>query len=128
MIKVAISDVSSGIIPITFGDSAMLELSLVLEHLGDLVDQERALEMIQGAMSFIDTKREGIVTPEGHDALAQSTFEVAQQNYVAADCRVRDADIAQEVAEMVRLQVLHQADAAILAQANQRPRSVFGLL
>lgn len=49
-------------------------------------------------------------------------------NLAAAESRIMDADIAQEVAEMVRQQVLQQAGVALLAQANQVPSLVLELL
>ena len=49
-------------------------------------------------------------------------------NYVAADSRIRDADIASDSASLIRLQVLREAGTAILAQANQQPALVLKLL
>jgi len=47
---------------------------------------------------------------------------------LAAESRIRDADVATEVANLVRLQVLQQAQSAILAAANQQPAVVLKLL
>ena len=46
----------------------------------------------------------------------------------AAKSRIMDADFAQETANLTRLQILQQAGAAMLAQANQLPQIALGLL
>jgi len=53
---------------------------------------------------------------------------VARENFVAAESSIRDVDVAEEVTELVRLQVLQQAAQAVLAQANQQPQIAYNLL
>src|SRR5215208_4722037 len=50
------------------------------------------------------------------------------ENLVASESRVRDADMAQEMVTMTKLQILQQAGTSMLAQANQVPQSVLTLL
>ena len=47
---------------------------------------------------------------------------------MAAESRIRDADVAAEAAELTRLSILQQAGTAILAQANQQPSLALQLL
>ena len=51
-----------------------------------------------------------------------------QENLVAAESRVRDVDMASEMVNFSKLQILQQAGTAMLAQANQAPQSVLSLL
>jgi flagellin len=53
---------------------------------------------------------------------------VARENFQGAESGIRDIDVAAESAELARNQVLQQAGAAILAQANLQPRLVLDLL
>jgi flagellin len=46
----------------------------------------------------------------------------------SARSRIRDADFAQETANLTRSQILQQAGVAMLAQANTQPQSVLSLL
>ena len=55
--------------------------------------------------------------------LAQSQIT----NFSAAESRIRDADIAQEAANLTKAQVLSQASMAAMAQANSAP-AVLSLL
>jgi flagellin len=56
--------------------------------------------------------------------LAQSQIAA----FSAADSRIRDADVAQEAANLTKAQVLQQASMAALAQANAAPQAVLALL
>ena len=49
-------------------------------------------------------------------------------NFSAADSRIRDADVAQEAANLTKAQVLQQASVAAMAQANSAPQSILSLL
>jgi flagellin len=51
-----------------------------------------------------------------------------QENIMAAESRIRDVDMAAEMAELTKQQILQQAGTSMLAQANQSPQSVLSLL
>ncbi|HWI06861.1 MAG TPA: flagellin [Solirubrobacteraceae bacterium] len=51
-----------------------------------------------------------------------------QENLVAAESRIRDVDMAKEMVEFTKAQILQQAGTSMLAQANQAPQSVLSLL
>jgi flagellin len=50
------------------------------------------------------------------------------ENLTASDSRIRDTDMAQEMTNFTRAQILTQAGTAMLAQANQAPQSILKLL
>jgi flagellin len=51
-----------------------------------------------------------------------------QENLVAAESRIRDVDMAQEMVNYTKFSILSQAGQAMLAQANQAPSQVLSLL
>ena len=53
---------------------------------------------------------------------------VAVENLSASESRIRDTDMAQEMMNFTRSQILSQAGTAMLAQANQVPQGVLRLL
>jgi flagellin len=55
-------------------------------------------------------------------------LDTAAENLQAAESRIRDVDMAKEVMEFTRTNILQQASQAMLAQANQQPQSVLQLL
>ncbi len=51
-----------------------------------------------------------------------------EENLTAAESRIRDVDMASEMVNFTKLQILQQAGTSMLAQANQLPQSVLSLL
>ena len=50
------------------------------------------------------------------------------ENLTASESRIRDADMASEMVQFTKLQILQQAGTSMLAQANQAPQGVLSLL
>jgi flagellin len=59
---------------------------------------------------------------------ALSVTAVYQENLTSAESRIRDVDMADEMVNLTKAQILQQAGTAMLAQANQAPQSVLNLL
>ncbi|NMX12683.1 flagellin, partial [Mobiluncus mulieris] len=57
-----------------------------------------------------------------------TNLNVAVENLAASESRVRDTDMAQEMMQFTRNQILSQAGTSMLAQANQVPQGVLSLL
>jgi flagellin len=55
-------------------------------------------------------------------------LSTARESFQSAESAITDADVAQEAAEMARLNVLQQASTAILSQANFQPELALKLL
>ena len=87
-----------------------------------------ALDAVNAAITSLSSTRGRMGAVESRLNVAINFVTVARENLLAAESQVRDADIAQEVANMTRLEVLQQAGAAVLAQANQQPALVLKLL
>ena len=51
-----------------------------------------------------------------------------QENLVASESRIRDVDMASEMVNFTKLQILQQAGTSMLAQANQSSQGVLSLL
>ena len=88
-----------------------------------------ALKMIDDAVTAVAAKRGEI------GAFQKNTLEsnlnnlrVANENLVSSESVLRDTDMAQEMANYTKTQIMSQAATAMLAQANQSPRSVLELL
>lgn len=87
------------------------------------------------AITSIDDALNDIAEARSTFGAAQNRFEAtiinlrnAQENQMAAKSRIMDADFAAETAALTKAQVLQQSGIAILAQANQAPQAVLGLL
>jgi flagellin len=57
-----------------------------------------------------------------------SNLAIYNENLMASESRIRDVDMAAEMVQFTKLQILQQSGTAMLAQANQTPQSVLSLL
>ncbi len=57
-----------------------------------------------------------------------NNLNVAVENLTASDSQIRDVDMASEMTNFTKNQILVQAGTAMLAQANQTPQNVLSLL
>jgi flagellin len=87
-----------------------------------------ALGAINGAVTSLNVLRGDLGTVEARLNSAISNLSTSRENTLAAQARITDADIAVEAAELTRLNILQQAGAAVLAQANQQPSLAVQLL
>ena len=87
-----------------------------------------ALDGINGAISSLAVLRGNLGAVESRLSVAINNLSVARENFAAAESRIRDVDVATEAAELTRLNILQQAGASILAQANQQPQLALSLL
>ena len=60
--------------------------------------------------------------------MAYNGIMVAAENLQAAESRIRDTDMASEMVDYTKNQILSQAGMAMIAQANTQPQSVLRLL
>ncbi len=89
----------------------------------------------QLAISIVDNAIKNVSTARATMGAYQNRFEhtinnlnVAVENLSASESRIRDVDMAQEMVQFTRSQILSQAGTAMLAQANQAPQSILKLL
>ena len=89
----------------------------------------------QSAISAIDTQIQNMSTAQANLGAYQNRFQhtinnlnTAIQNTTAAQSRIRDTDMAQEMTTFSKSQVLVQAGTAMLAQANSSTQSILKLL
>lgn len=87
-----------------------------------------ALDGINGAIGSLAVQRGNLGAVESRLAVAINNLSVARENFAAAESRIRDVDVATEAAELTRLNILQQAGASVLAQANQQPQLALSLL
>jgi len=87
-----------------------------------------ALDAIQGAIGSLAQSRGTLGSVESRLQVTINTLAVSRENFAAAESRIRDVDVAAEAAELTRLNILQQAGASVLAQANQQPALALSLL
>ena len=87
-----------------------------------------ALTSIGTAITTKDTARAAFGYKMNRLESTISILDIQAENLMAAESRVSDVDVATEMATLTRTQVLAQAGAAMLAQANAMPQMALPLL
>ena len=87
-----------------------------------------ALESINGAIASVAATRGKVGAVQNRLARTISNLSTSVENLAAAESQIRDADIAEEVAELTRNQIMVQASTAMVGQANLIPQSILQLL
>lgn len=97
----------------------------------NLLDQENArssLTLLGNTLSRITRELGAIGANQARLGVAAQNLMVSRENFLSAESRIRDADIATEAAEQVRLSILQQIGTSVLGQANIQPQIALRLL
>jgi flagellin len=87
-----------------------------------------SLSNIDAAIDAVTSVRSAFGATQNRLEHALSVTAVYQENLTAAESRIRDVDMADEMVTLTKNQILQQAGTAMLAQANQAPQAVLQLL
>ena len=84
--------------------------------------------LVENAISEVDTTRAGYGALQNQLEHASNNMSTTKENLQAAESRVRDVDMAEEMMNYTKSNILLQASQAMLAQANSQPQGVLQLL
>ena len=87
-----------------------------------------AIDTIKAAINTVSTQRASLGALQNRLEHTINNLDVAVENLSAANSRIRDTDMAKEMMNYTKMNVLVQSAQAMLAQANQQPQSVLQLL
>ena len=91
-------------------------------------DAGQAIADIDRAIADVSSNRADLGAFQNRMESLTRNLGVAVENLSAAESRIRDTDMAMEMVEFTRNQIMSQAGTAMLAQANVVPQSVLSLL
>lgn len=87
-----------------------------------------AITKIKDAINTVSGYRAKLGAKQNRLEHTINNLKVTNENVTAAESRIRDTDMAKEIAEYSKNNVLQQAAQSMLAQANQTPQGVLSLL
>ncbi len=91
-------------------------------------DADNAIETINEAIKTVATERSNLGAMQNRLEHTINNLGTSAENLTAAESRIRDVDMAKEMMEFTKNNILSQAAQAMLAQANQQPQGVLQLL
>ncbi|NLP33729.1 MAG: flagellar hook associated protein [Clostridiales bacterium] len=106
-----------------FGGTAKDKLKV-----GSLEEANDTIERIQDAIKKVSSFRADLGASQNRLEHTINNMKVTSENMTAAESRIRDTDMAKEMAGYTKNNILLQAAQSMLAQANQAPQGVLQLL
>jgi flagellin len=122
------NDGADGLVGGTILAAGVADLGLTGATVATAADAQTAVADIAAAVSTLGSSQSTIGTLQNRLQFATSLAQSQNVNAKAAESRIRDANIAEESANMARYNILTQSGIAALAQANQQGQSVLALL
>ena len=107
----------------TSGVAPLLPFSLKTKY-----DAKFSLELMKQKLNHLTAQRVTIGAFQSRLQTASNVISTTTENIAAAESQIRDADVAEESARLLKLQILQQATAAVLGQANTQPELALKLL
>ena len=91
-------------------------------------DANRAIGTLDEALKKINKQRADLGAYQNRLEKTVTGLDIGAENLQASESRIRDTDMAKEMVDFTKNQVLTQAGTAMLAQANQSSQNVLSLL
>ncbi|MEK4372103.1 flagellin N-terminal helical domain-containing protein [Paenibacillus sp. FSL R5-0473] len=91
-------------------------------------DASKAIDVLDKATSLVSSERAKLGAVQNRLEHTINNLGTASENLTAAESRIRDVDMAKEMMQQTKNNILAQAAQAMLAQANQQPQGVLQLL
>ncbi|KAF2962124.1 flagellin [Fervidobacterium sp. 2310opik-2] len=89
---------------------------------------EKTIMVVDAAIHRVSTARAALGAVQNRLEHTIANLGVAAENLTAAESRIRDADMAKEMMQFTKQQILLQSSMSMLAQANAQPQQVLQLL
>jgi flagellin len=122
--QVGINGTTNDSIAVTFGGCDVSGLGMT----GATVTSANLLQTIDSAMQTLNTNRANFGAAMNRLTDAASNIDQTSTNLSSSLANIQDVDVASETANLAREQVLAQAGASVLSQANQVPQLALKLL
>lgn len=88
----------------------------------------QTIGIVDAALRTVSKQRADLGAYQNRFEMAQQGVAIAAENMAAAESQVRDVNMASEMVDFVKNQILVQSNTAMLAQANTQPQSILQLL
>lgn len=113
---------------ITSMSAGALGVAAISAEVVDFAKATAAICTINDAIEKVSTQRSQLGAAQNRLEHTIKNLDNASENIQASESRIRDVDMAKEMMEFTKNNILQQASQAMLAQANQAPQGVLQLL
>jgi len=113
---------------IKIGDMRSAALGIDGINLANSADAQKAITTINEAIEKVSAQRSELGAFQNRLEHTIKNLDTSSENLQASESRIRDIDMAKEMMEFTKNNILTQAAQAMLAQANQQPQGILQLL
>lgn len=113
---------------ISIGDMRASALGVANIDISTKFGAQTAIETVENALEKVSHQRSSLGAIQNRLEHTINNLDTASENLQASESRIRDVDMAKEMMEYSKDNILQQAATAMLAQANQAPQGVLQLL
>ncbi|MCD1260843.1 flagellin [Paenibacillus athensensis] len=110
------------------GDMRTAALGLSAVDVSSASSASQALTSLDSAIKNVSAQRSKMGAVQNRLEHTINNLQTASENLTSAESRIRDVDMAKEMMDFTKNNILSQAAQAMLAQANQQPQGVLQLL
>ncbi len=112
----------------TAADATLASLGLSAESISTKQGSQVTLKKLDDALVQVNGVRSNLGALQNRLSSTINNLGISDENLSAAKSRIRDVDVAAETADMTKNNILVQAGAAVLGQANQYPNVALKLI
>ncbi|MGN0597272.1 MAG: flagellin [Ruminiclostridium sp.] len=115
-------------VTLSVGDMSSTALGVANADVSTQDAANKAIEMVDSAVKTVSMQRASLGALQNRLEYTVNNLTTTNENLTAAESQIRDTDMASEMINYTKYNILQQASQAMLAQANQAPQAVLQLL
>lgn len=109
-------------------DATLAALGLVAESIANKEGAQNSLQALDNAIVRVNGVRAKLGAIQNRLTSIVNTISISDENFSAANSRIRDVDVARETSKLTRSQILAEAGTSVLAQANNASKFALKLI
>lgn len=126
--QVTASNIATDQIAVKFSDASSNGLLVKTAKIDSAAHAQTAMDSIDTALTSINSYMGDLGAYQNRFQYTIENLSTSIENYSASESTIRDVDMASEISNFTKNQILQQSGMAMLAQANQAPQQVLSLL
>ena len=127
-LQIGANGAADQVVNLNVGNMGSDGLGIAGISIADQDDANSAIDQIDNAINTVSGTRADLGALQNRLEHTVNNLGTTSENLTAAESRIRDVDMAAEMMEMTKNNILSQAAQSMLAQANQQPQGILQLL
>lgn len=126
--RITIDNMHADALGLRTGENNPQEIETVPVNITSIEGANQALASVDNALTMVSAQRARLGAFHNRLEHAIKGINIAAENLQSAESKIRDTDMAREMVEFVKNQILSQSTASMLAQANLKPQLILRVL